>query len=562
MKHLWIVFLMLCCLGVIYAGNPVSVPIDHPVYRFLDRMETMGVLDNLRDAVQPFDRQRISRLLIELDDKRTSLTKIDKQRLDNYLLDFRYDINKSERYAPLDGEKNWYSPLNGFKTFRTDLNRFLKRNQPEEENHVVLWEDSLNSFYFDFIANYTFDRRSDDVSRSRQSETYRFRGSIGENFGYALDVSFFRIFGDDGYRDADPVLKNTWNTERETQIFFDRSGGDLAYRAPFFDLRLAHQPTTWGHGSKGKLILSDNVEQYAYLNIAKHWDWGSFIFMHGKLLAEQTGVSDEDQKVIPDKWIAINRFEFSPTSNLSIGLSDIVIYGNRSVEWAYLVPFNFFRATEHNLRDRDNALLAIDAELRVLSGLKVYGTVLIDELKTSELFSDWYGNKHGLQLGTHVTDPFRLPNLEMRIEYVAIMPWVYTHKVDANRFINDGLSLGHWAGPNSQVIYTSITKEWHHRLTTGLSFLTWKKGENFENENIGGDILLGHDKLLGIQTEPRQTRKFLEGVLRTESRLELNIRYEVFNDLFLDVWITDQQITKLDHKTSTTEYHFGIKFDY
>ena len=56
---------MITLISVVNAGNPVSVPLDHPVYQFLDRMETMGALDNLRDAVKPFDREELrSRLAV------------------------------------------------------------------------------------------------------------------------------------------------------------------------------------------------------------------------------------------------------------------------------------------------------------------------------------------------------------------------------------------------------------------------------------------------------------------------------------------------------------------
>jgi len=178
-------FVVVCTLyGLLFAGNPVSVPIDHPVYRFIDRMETLGIIGNLRDGVKPFDRERISEILMQLREKKSELTEIDQQRLDNYLLDFRYEIDRSQTYDALESEHGWYSPLAGFSTFKKEFQRFLERRQPEEENHAVLWEDSLNSFYFDFIADYTFDRRSDGVSRSKQSEAYRFRGTIGNNFGY------------------------------------------------------------------------------------------------------------------------------------------------------------------------------------------------------------------------------------------------------------------------------------------------------------------------------------------------------------------------------------------
>lgn len=562
MKHIFTIFLFLFCVGVLMAGNPVSVPINDPVYRFLDRMETLGILDNLRDGIRPLDREKISQLLVEVDSNRTRLTSIDQRRLDNYLLDFRFDINWRNRYAGAKENRNWYTPFASWKQISTDFMRLFKQNQPEEDNHLYLWEDSTKSFYFDLALAYSYDQRSDEVWRSNQSETYKFRGSFNENLGYLLQVSFYRIKGDDGYRDQDPVLKNSWKNEREDVIYFDLAGGDLALRTEYIDFHFAYQPVTWGPGEAGQLILSDNPAQYPYFSLAHHWSWGSFTYMHGKLLALANGDSIDSQPVYPDKWIVSNRFEFSPIKSMSVGLTGMILYGNRYLEWAYLLPFIYLRAVEHNLRDRDNALLAIDLETRLWPGVKVYGTLLLDELRSDKLFTDWYGNKHGFQLGTHITDPFGLANLALRVEYAALMPWVYTHKYNVNRYINDGLSLGHWAGPNSEILYAHIEQDLHQRLIVGLRYQQWKHGDNYPNENIGGDILLGHNVLLGDQTESRTTREFLEGILTTSRFYEFYTQYEVLNDFFLNLSVRKIDIQNPESSQNLTEMHLGFKLEY
>ncbi len=562
MKHIFTIFLFLFCVGVLMAGNPVSVPINDPVYRFLDRMETLGILNNLRDGIRPLDREKISQLLVEVDSNRTRLTSIDQRRLDNYLLDFRFDINWRNRYAGAKENRNWYTPFASWKQISTDFMRLFKQNQPEEDNHLYLWEDSTKSFYFDLALAYSYDQRSDEVWRSNQSETYKFRGSFNENLGYLLQVSFYRIKGDDGYRDQDPVLKNSWKNEREDVIYFDLAGGDLALRTEYIDFHFAYQPVTWGPGEAGQLILSDNPAQYPYFSLAHHWSWGSFTYMHGKLLALANGDSIDSQPVYPDKWIVSNRFEFSPIKSMSVGLTGMILYGNRYLEWAYLLPFIYLRAVEHNLRDRDNALLAIDLETRLWPGVKVYGTLLLDELRSDKLFTDWYGNKHGFQLGTHITDPFGLANLALRVEYAALMPWVYTHKYNVNRYINDGLSLGHWAGPNSEILYAHIEQDLHQRLIVGLRYQQWKHGDNYPNENIGGDILLGHNVLLGDQTESRTTREFLEGILTTSRFYEFYTQYEVLNDFFLNLSVRKIDIQNPESSQNLTEMHLGFKLEY
>jgi hypothetical protein len=562
MKYFIILICLLLFCGYTLAGNPTSVPLTDPIYAFLDRMETAGVIGNLLDGVKPLDRERISKYLRQIDQHRDLLTVIDRNLLDNYLLDYRYEIDRHDKYAPMNPERNWYTPLSSWQQFRQDFKRFFKGHWPEEQNHTILWEDSTNSFYFDISEEMVYESIMDSVSRFRQAETYQFRGTILENFGYYVNVYMARIGGDNAYINDDPVLKNTFRTDRGNKVYFDRSSGEIAYRSSFIDFRFAHQPVTWGLGASGQLIFSDFAEQYAYLSLAKYWKWGGFSFMHGKLEAEDTLTNIQGQAVYPDKWVAANRFEFSPVSSMAIGLTDIVVYGNRTVEWVYLLPVHYFRAVEHDLYDLDNALLAIDAEIRVYPGVKLYGTFLIDEFKKDELFSDWYGNKHGFQFGFNLSDPFRVNNLDIRFEYVAIMPWVYTHQYNINRFTSQGRSLGHWAGPNSEVIYLNVNKWWHQRLVTGVTGQLLKHGANYADKNIGGDIMLGHNTLLGSQSEPVLTREFLEGILETEKYIQFYAQYEVLNDLYLNLGLGYNSYNSTHSTIRSTELHFGLKFDY
>jgi hypothetical protein len=562
MKKIICLLTMLVLAETGLAQNPTSVPISHPVYHFLDRMETTGILDNILDGVKPFDRGHIAELLKVVESQRERLSAIDQRVLDNYLLDFRFEIDPTQKYARIENNSNIYSPFSSLNNLKADFLRFFARNDPEEDNHLFLWEDSTNSFYLDFNYDVTYDQRSDDVSRSKEIMTFEARGSLTSQFGYMAQISLANIHGDYEYRNQDPFLKKTWRNNRENVTYFDRSSGDIGLHTPWVDLHFAIQPTTWGVGESGILILSDNVEQYPYLSISKRWGWGNFVFMHGKLLAEQSGQTEEGQKIYPDKWIAGNRFEFSPWSGMAIALTGLIVYGNRSADWTYLFPINYFRAGEHNLRDRDNALISLDLEWRIFNGLKVYGTLFLDELRKDKIGTDWYGNKQAFQAGLHLADPLGIDNFSVHAEYVAVMPWVYTHKYSINRFTNDSLSLGHWAGPNSEVIYFHVEKRFSRRLNTGIKLWQWKHGRNYPNENIGGDIMLGHNTLLGDQEEARETRKFLEGILETEKKAEFYADYELFNGFFIRLKAAAIHYQNPSEEQKLSEIHIGLGLEY
>lgn len=555
-------FSLILILHLLQAGNPVSVPIDHRIYTFLDRMESLGIVNNLVDGVKPLDRSYIAEILQVIEEKRDRLTHIDRNLLDNFLLDFRYDINRKEPYHLFESNRNWYTPFASINRFKSDVLRLLSRNNPEEENHVVAWEDGTNSFYFDYIMQLEYGSRSDYADRFLQNGTYRFRGSVTPDFGFWLDVQLMSISGNEMYAAAHPQIKTSWYKVQDGKVYFDRSRGELAYHSPFIDFHFAQQPVTWGVGKSGNMIVSDNSEQFPYLELNKRWKWGQFCFMHGKLLAEDTLRSIDSQPIYPDKWIAINRLEMAIFKNFALGLSDIIIYGNRSVEWAYMFPIHFFRPIEHNLKDRDNALLAIDMEYLPISGLKLYGTFLIDELKTSQLGTNWYGNKHGFHGGIHIVDPFSLPNTALRAEYVALMPFVYTHKYTVNRYTNDYRGIGYWSGPNSQVVFAEMEKDWHYRLYSSLTYTNFKHGANFPDKNIGGDIMNGHDVVFPGQSEPVTTRKFLEGIPEQETVWNLTVRYEILNDTFIQAVLIDRNDKIAGKSNHLSEIQAGFYFEY
>ncbi|MCB0284584.1 MAG: hypothetical protein KDF60_18520, partial [Calditrichaeota bacterium] len=362
-----------------YSQNPVSVPITNPVYDYLERMETLDIVTDLLDGVRPYSRSRVAEVLVKINEKRDQLTFIDRRKLDEFLLDFRFEINPAEKHALIPDNITWYSTLASWESFKSDFHRVLDRSYPEEENHVLMWEDSLNTFYFDFEQSLTFDSRSDGVSRNANQQKYIFRGQISNNFAYQLNISLQAVRGDAGYRDLDPIIKNSFipSTYGDEKAFLDRTGGELAWHTEFMDIKFAQQEIGWGHGESGKLILSNYPEQYPYLQISKCWGWGKFTALHGKLLSYEQDTLSDGTPLYPDKWVAAQRLEFSPWDPLTIGLNEVFIYGERYADWAYLIPFNFYRAAQHKLRDRDNATISLDFEYIPFAGTKLYTTVFL-----------------------------------------------------------------------------------------------------------------------------------------------------------------------------------------
>ena len=560
-------FLLILIILTTLKASPVSVGLDDPVYPYLDRMETLGFITHVHDGIKPFTRNEISRYLKALIPQADKLTHIDRRRLQDFLLDYRRELEPQIKYEQTPQGQNWYSVLGSWDNFKKDFGRYFKQAHPEEKNHVFLYEKGKDDFYFDYEQGLTYEQRSDKVSRSASWQKYIFRGTLNANFGYQAITELHGLRGDESYLLDIPILKGAWSERpgEEGARYSDRTGGELFWHTNYLDIQLAQQEVEWGYGESGKLILSRNPEHYPYLSLSKDWGWVKFISLHGKLQSFPQDTLANGQKLYPDKWLAAQRLEISPASWLTLGLNENFIYGNRYVDWAYLFPFNFYRAVQHKLRDRDNATISLDAELLPYAGIKLYGTVFLDEFRLSEIGGNWFGNKQAVLAGFCFADPFGLANLSLRAEYTAIMPWVYTHKYRVNSYTTDYRSLGHWAGPNSEVLYLHLKKEWHQRFSTGFAYRQFKHGANYADENIGGDILLGRGVPYGSQldaTDYKNTRRFLEGILTSERRYSFDAEYEVFNDLYLRARYHFIDKKTGQQKDKMNEFYFGVLFRY
>ncbi len=566
MNRIWlyIIWFLICISGSLSsASNPASVPISQPVYAFLERTEVLGLLSDPLPDTRPMSRGKIAEILLQIAPKQDLLTAVDKVRLQKYLLDFRYEL-QTGKYNLNSPGSDVFSPLQNWTTIKKEFVRFFMAPYPAEENHVVLWEDSLNTFYFDYEQGFTHDRETQqEQQRTASWQAFLLRGQIDVDFSWQIRVDLQSVSGDPGYRENDPIIKESFSqpNDENTKIFSDRTGAEMAWSTSWFDLSFAQQEITWGPGQSGKLTLSNYAEQYPYLLFHKDWQRFRFTSLHGKLQSYPIEDPLTGTLNYPEKWLAAHRLEIDLLNNLTIGLNENYIYGQRYADWAYLLPINFYRGTQHKLRDRDNATISIDWKYRPIKGVSSYGTIFIDEMKKSALGTDWWGNKHAILAGLAMADPFALENTELVVEYTAIMPWVYTHNY-AYSYTTDYRSLGHWAGPTSQLFYAHLKKDWLPRLATGLKFIQYKHGDKYANENIGGDIYHGHLDLFPGQTEPRETRKFLEGILTVRDSWQVYTKFEPFNGLQIEALyqLNRQEIDKL--KNRFNELHLGVVLEY
>jgi hypothetical protein len=119
-------------------------------------------------------------------------------------------------------------------------------------------------------------------------------------------------------------------------------------------------------------------------------------------------------KLIGKKYAAFHHLDVAVTKWLNIGLFEGIIFGRENhFEFGYLNPVIFYRSIELQNGSYDNSVIGLDVKANLAHRFQVYGQLLFDEFKLSEVKAGngWWGNKYAFQLGVKYIDAFALKPL-------------------------------------------------------------------------------------------------------------------------------------------------------
>lgn len=508
------------------AGAAPYLPVDHMVYDFLERMETLGIIPLSRLGIRPTTRTYAARLLAEVYKMRERLSRIDREELEYILDEFRHDLPTCFR---LESPEN-HRPLPRLPKF---LN-FLYYNRQNlyssvSENHTLFLDPVI-------VRSTT---RRDSSNNPEENEVnvagngFVIRGTVGEHVGYFVDVRDSQEWGSRTYHGGWKPPGIGWYAQKGDHAEFDETHAHITYQNGHFLISWGRGENIWGRGRSGTLALSDYSPPYDQLRFEVGFWRLRFNYLLGEIKQypqiskiRYENPMGSNQFVASQKYIAAHRMEIDIFKNLSVGLYEVVIYGDR-FEFSYANPVNFLRGAEHYNRDHDNATLGADFRF-IRSGVSVYGDFFIDDIMTKKIGTDWWGNKFGMQIGLYTVEPFGLEGFDTRLEYTRIKPWVYTHKYPINTYTHYGDGLGYFSGPNSDVFFVEMRKRFTSRLETMFVFTRKRHGANFPDRNIGGDISQGR------QPEGTTSSRFIDGIMTETTSAGLGLSFEIARNLFFN----------------------------
>jgi hypothetical protein len=526
-SHRILKYILLCTLlwNFVSRAQTVYVPSSHWVYDFLDRMETKRLLPVVLAGAKPMTRKEIAAFLDKLIDQQPLLNKTERDQLDFLRFEFQEELPQERRIS-------YQSRL---KTITK--NRFIDPWLPDfvypQGRHLFEVQQGPLSFHLDpVISRSRMFASADTLTKQEKVFTdangFTTWGTLAPLLGYVVDVRDTREWGTRAYPSGNTTALGVGFAQGNgRQIYHDEAVAYLTLQWRYINLQFGKDSNRWGPAHFGQLMLSDLATSYDMFKFQVSLPRVRFTSL---LMWLRDYSPDYFSGSAKSRMATAHRIDFAPFAFLDLGLQETVIFADRDFEAGYLNPVMFYRSAEHYYGDSGNAAMGLDFELNSLPNTKLYGELFIDDLTTGKLGTNFYGNKYGYTAGLFHVDFLSIPELDLRLEYTRVRPFTYTHKNEVTRYQHFSTLLGHWIGPNSDLISSELSYRLSRRTLFLLGYERLRHGDNPPGRNVGSDPNLPHEAL-----NDSENAVFLAGLLERSSRVRITASYELLRNLFLQI---------------------------
>ncbi len=520
-KIIFLVFLV----STISLAQDDYVSVNNSVYNFLQRMETLHIISNYNSFEIPKPRKEIVNYLKQAIASEDKLDTMDKQILNDLKTEFEYELygtlNNSQSFIG-KGEYKLFSQNNKYLYYFSNPDKsslfinllgegeaIFQNNKSTNQNLSTMLGVIGGDIRGTFLNHFGFVLRGTNGDVFGNREVAKLRPDIAQNFKYNLDPA---------------------------AAFFDETEGYLTADYDMFRIKFGRERMRIGYGPI-KSIIDDNAPPFDYLGFNIKYHFFTFSYFHGQLLGNSYFQPDSINggiQVVAQKYIGYHRIGFNLSDAVNFGAGEIIIYGDRPLDLSYLNPFAFYKSVEHSNQDRDNSLLFFDFNNKSIKGLKIYSTLLIDDIDFSKIGTSWYGNETLFDLGLYSANLYKFLPLDFKLEYTRIDPYVHTHRTGNSNFTNLGYNLGSILKPNSELFLGQINYQFTYRLNLTASFSYILHGANPVGQN-GTIINVGGDEALGHRVFDSNSAKLLDGDLEYSRITTASLSYEPFRQIFISL---------------------------
>ncbi|MHB1687514.1 MAG: capsule assembly Wzi family protein [Ignavibacteriaceae bacterium] len=501
------------------------VKIDNNVYQFLERMEALHIITGYNSFEIPKPRQEIAHYIKEVIANGFKLDKIDRQILDDLKTEFEFDL-----FGTLKNSQSFIGD-SSYNLFSQKAKYFYSFVKPEKASLFVnlVGEGEI-------VAQNDFENKS-NLSTVLGVVGGEIRGSFLNKFGFYIRGTNGDAFGNKDVARLIPDIQYNFKfNEKQSQSFFDQTEGYMTANFDYLKLKFGRDRMQIGYGPI-KSIIDDNSPEFDYLGMNIDYSFFHFSYFHGKLLGDSYYQPDSISggiNVVDEKYIGYHWVSFDLSKKFNFGAGEMIIYGDRPLDLSYLNPFAFYKSVEHSGQDRDNSFLFFDAIDRSIEGLKIYSTLLIDDMDFGKLGTGWYGNQTLFDFGIFSSNLYGILPLDFGLEFTKIDPYVHTHRTGNSNFTNYGYNLGSILKPNSEMLNLSLNYRITYRLTLSGNYSYILHGANPVKPD-GTIINVGGDEALGHRTFDALGARILDGDLEYSRIYTGLVTYKPYKQYFIEL---------------------------
>ncbi len=515
--------LFLLLISIIVAQN-VPYVMEHAVYHFLERSESLGFINAEYWSTRPYTISQINDMLAEISEHRANLSSKDVRLLERFQLELNREFDKNGITFP------WS---------QSTINQFIHPSRQTAKPFFMTYKHDNAKGWINWSETFRVQSNG-HAARGYHTDHLEVSGSKGA-IAFTTQYDFHRITRNDEFSTIPSTYKEGLLLDREYMkwINWGYPISSLSFINDDFEVGIHRQPIYWGYSKNNSAILSDNVYPLPHVVWKTETPHLRFMFLHARLTPNNPLVPDT---LNVRRNLSAHRVEFDIKPNFEFAFNEMVIYAYRDFELGYLNPVNFLFAEEQTQGDLDNKLMAIDFKWRVRPGITTYGSWFFDELDFWKLFSGWWGNKFVFQLGASFYPVNNLPTVNF--EYTAARPWTYSHSKTVNSYTSAGRLLGLKDGPNTESFLLRLDWFASPYLYISGDYKYLKRGDD-----PGSNALLSYDER--VVSDEIEDSQFLSGNIKGSTFTSLSVQYFIANTFALNVNLTSEDIVEL-----------GIKIDW
>jgi len=495
---------------------------DYYLHNFFQRIKYCHLLDNYDDYVIKNIDIRSLDFISTISKKSSKLNEIEKIILQELLNDRR----------EFDKELISFSPdsIFNFKFFNSN------------PSFLFYSKDTSNNFVG---VNFLIRSRNilDFNSKTKKAELYflQWGGKLQLRYkafcGYiqAFNGKTFGFWQKKLWKEFPELHKNVKLQDfmSSGEQYIDDTEGNFSLNFEDFEFGISREKIQLGYGEL-KELMNVNIPRYDFVYFNYYGGFFNYSFIHSKLLGTQSGYRDSlagDIIKYEDKYLAFHRFNFNFSKYLSFGFSETAIYSRRGIDLSYLNPFNFYKSVEHSNQDRDNALMQFDINSNPIKGVRLFFSLIIDDINFSKLNTGWHGNALAYNFGANYFGASSKFLYEAYFQTYLINPYVFSHRIKDNSFSHLEIPTIYPLTSNSANFLLGGKIIFDLDNIVDIKFLYNIIGKNKLNNN--GEVVenYGSDINLGYRLIDKENIKFLEGEKEKIATIQADYFYRIANNL-------------------------------